>query len=413
MISRIESEFAKILSKFPNLKSKIKYLYLLLNSFFYKKNFYKTFNSDLNKVSNSASNTFFGYHDKSPESPDGTHTIFLAAKDTVDSPSSVVSVKVFLRNNLDNSELLCFETLAYNWQQGSRLMWLNNSKFIFNSFNKEQKILDSVIYNIKTHKMININYPVYDCFKDNFAISLDFTDISNTNKEYSYTNIISHNNYKKTIVYINLVDFSIQSLLKYNDIIEFESSLNIDEYKHEINHISISPFGNKFVFVHRWYNKKNGVRNSRLLLYDLKTKKLKTLLNYGMVSHFSWVNELQIVGFFNHPSFGNNFYNVNIDTLEINIISRKLISFGDGHPNILNNKMVFDSYPNRKGVQSLYLFDLQLNELTKLGDFHHPINFFGSSRCDLHPRFNYKGDKIFIDSVFSGKRSLYELKTYE
>ena len=43
------------------------------------------------------------------------------------------------------------------------------------------------------------------------------------------------------------------------------------------------------------------------------------------------------------------------------------------------------------------------------GSVFSPFKYDNNTRCDLHPRWNRKGDKICIDSIHEGKRGLYTL----
>ncbi|MBD3343020.1 MAG: NAD-dependent epimerase/dehydratase family protein, partial [Candidatus Lokiarchaeota archaeon] len=58
-----------------------------------------------------------------------------------------------------------------------------------------------------------------------------------------------------------------------------------------INHIDISPNGNKYAFLHRWtYEDK---QFHRLLVGDLSSGKLKNIISSSIVSHFYWKGDIR------------------------------------------------------------------------------------------------------------------------
>jgi hypothetical protein len=80
---------------------------------------------------------------------------------------------------------------------------------------------------------------------------------------------------------------------------------------------------------------------------------------------------------------------------------------GDGHPHYEHGLMIFDTYPDRTGMQSLFSYHIASDELNLLGQFRHSRGFYGETRCDLHPRLAGNGRYLFFDSVFSGRRQLH------
>ena len=90
------------------------------------------------------------------------------------------------------------------------------------------------------------------------------------------------------------------------------------------------------------------------------------------------------------------------------MLFEKLKLLGDGHLNY-GSKYVIDSYPDRSRMKSLYLFDLENDELQIVGQFLEPLKFYGISRCDLHPRWNLKKNKIYLDSTHTGIRKFYSI----
>ena len=129
-----------------------------------------------------------------------------------------------------------------------------------------------------------------------------------------------------------------------------------------------------------------------------------------MVSHCCWNGNNEIIGYLKDNSYGANYYKIDLISGIRKLLSKKLLKFGDGHPSVFNNKMIFDSYPDRARMKHLFIYDINKDTIQEIGQFYESIKYFGETRCDLHPKWNYKGNKIFIDSVHEGKRKLYEIK---
>ena len=61
-------------------------------------------------------------------------------------------------------------------------------------------------------------------------------------------------------------------------------------------------------------------------------------------------------------------------------------------------------------MKSLYMYDYETKDINKLGEFLESFDFYGETRCDLHPRFSFDGKKVFFDSVHEGERGLYMME---
>jgi hypothetical protein len=55
----------------------------------------------------------------------------------------------------------------------------------------------------------------------------------------------------------------------------------------------ISPKEKSFIFIHRYYH--NRQRFVRLMFSDYNS--LKVLLDFGMVSHYCWIDNINLLGF--------------------------------------------------------------------------------------------------------------------
>lgn len=115
----------------------------------------------------------------------------------------------------------------------------------------------------------------------------------------------------------------------------------------------------------------------------------------------------------------------------------------DGHPMTnpyYKNWCVNDTYPNSEGIRDLMLYNFESNNRIDLGhfrmiderpdmilenDFFKGTDMFrigdkeehaftrSGLHCDLHPRWNSTGEKIFFDSIHEGSRQLYSVNVKE
>ena len=82
----------------------------------------------------------------------------------------------------------------------------------------------------------------------------------------------------------------------------------------------------------------------------------------------------------------------------------------DGHPQLSNDGkyLVTDTYPNSNGFQKLILYNLEKNKSINVGEFRISENLINSGlKCDLHPRWNHKGNLLSFDSSHEGSRQSY------
>src|SRR5690606_29360356 len=71
--------------------------------------------------------TFFGYHDKSPESIDERYVIFHSSSMSTHKKPKGFSIQLKLYDRLSQkNKVVCDDIRAFNWQQGCRAHWLND-----------------------------------------------------------------------------------------------------------------------------------------------------------------------------------------------------------------------------------------------------------------------------------------------
>lgn len=394
-----EKRISNSLSRIPGLKTRIKKLYSFLNYSIYKKNYkYRSDHTVINSGS-SYSDSFFGYYDKSPVNISETHTVF----QMIDHDG----LEIILKDNITAKNTKSGTSSAFSLQQGSRLMWLNENEFIFNDSLNENYI--SRIYNALADSTRTVNMPVYDCFKDEFALSVNFTRLKATDSDYGYGKALAYKQLPCTdidgIFFVDLKQNTSKLLVSFENVFGLYEKFP-ENAKHCFNHIMISPDGKNFIFIHRWFV--SGKRSEALILSDISGN-TRILSDHGFVSHCCWNGNDEIIGYLEDPSHGRTFYRMDIHSGNTELLSQKLIGYGDGHPSVQGNRMLFDSYPDRSRMQHLYVYDMEKDKIDELGSFLSPMKFFGQNRCDLHPRWSPDGRSVYFDSVHEGIRQLYRM----
>ena len=241
-------------------------------------------------------------------------------------------------------------------------------------------------------------------------MGLNFNRLRDLRPDYGYRNLNENSDYidysKDGIYKVSLSRNSYTLLISLKELIDFEYLETMEDSKHKVNHIMISPNEKNFMFMHRWHH--SGLKYDRLLILDSSGDNLKIISDEGWISHCCWKDNDTVIGYLsNKGKLG--FYEINIINGKISQISKKLQNYGDGHPTFNKNKMLFDSYPNRSRNKHLYIYNFNSDDVINLAEFYESLYFNNESRCDLHPRFNFDFSAIYFDSVHSGKRKLYKL----
>ncbi|RFA30253.1 hypothetical protein CAI21_06450 [Alkalilimnicola ehrlichii] len=177
--------------------------------------------------------------------------------------------------------------------------------------------------------------------------------------------------------------------------------------EHKVNHVMFSPSGNRFIFVYRWFGSEG--KKSRLFLYERESGRVKLLLDEGMVSHYCWRTESEIIAYARGPA-GDGYYQLNVDTCVVQTFAAGLLNqFGDGHPSIspCGDYLITDTYPDRKRQQRLLLYCFSDGRVEEIGRFLLPLCFDGVGRIDLHPRWSPDGRAVSVDSGHDGVRGTY------
>lgn len=404
--SSFERYLARVLSRFPYLKKISKYLYTRVSFVRYRKKRNVYLNMPVEAILEDGQ-SFFGYYDKSPESGTGQILVHSTRQTTQKTPKHDIPIDVVLLCP-KKRELLRVATNAYNWQQGARLQWLTDDLFAFNDFDNGAYV-SRLFSATKLAQVAKFPLPIQDGWKDEFFLSINYERLNALRPDYGYRNkpLLSRSELENTdndgIWHCNMASSEsrlIISLKKLADDIDKEDAL------HKLNHVSISPDGSCFIFLHRYLIK--GRRHDRLCFSTVDGRHIKVLSDFGMVSHYCWLNPWELLCFLRGPNGQDGYWKIDVNNGNFSHLD-VCQGLGDGHPSCSGNLVVTDSYPNKSRMQDLVLFDHENLKEQHLGSFFHSFKFSDESRCDLHPRFSKNGKHIYFDSVFEGRRKLYRI----
>lgn len=405
---------ASILSATPGLKSFIKDLYININARKHKKNYkFKIVSDSIDQIDiieqeDVNIETFGGYYDKKNMNDSGLVLSHATHSSTLKLPSSKNNVEILLTDLKSKNTIVIDKTNSFNWQQGSRMFWLNQDKVIFNSLNKEATNYIAKVYSVNQQEFVaEYEMPVQESFQDKFFLSINYSRLLNMRADYGYRNLAE-------ISEKELKDYSNDGIWKIEmegdqktyllhslaEVMSVESKEIFEKCNHNVNHLMINPSGSAFMFIHRYYLGKR--RFDRLILSDYID--LTVILDDEYVSHCYWLDDERIIGYVQVDGI-KGYYIINVKTKEIHSCEEMTkLGYGDGHPSSYNNWVVFDSYPDKSRMQTLSLYNLETKEIIKLLEVYQSPKYKGETRCDLHPRFSTDGSYITFDSVFNNKR---------
>ncbi|MFI3096998.1 hypothetical protein [Streptococcus suis] len=417
----IEQVINQKLNKYPVIKKTLKRVYQL-GMYHLSPKINST--GDIVRVSpDDGFEYFFGYYDKCPWDETDRYILSLKVKETYKEVAPRTVAKIVIIDTLTGIVSEIGETRTWNTQQGCMLQWFGNSsnKIIFNDFRNGKYCSIVLELEFKQSEIRTISeklfpFPVYSVASDgSFALSLDFSRLHQLAPGYGYSNITEEKFVSLPVgTAIWKLDFAsgdVSEVLSYDNIVSFEFRKEMKNAVHKVNHIMISPDNKRFMFLHRWF--KGDRKYTRLLTCDVDGSDMYNLSDDDMVSHCFWRDNRSILAFENKKGFGTGYFLMQDKTSMFEQYWNE-IDF-DGHPSYSPNrdKIVFDSYPDKKRISSIRISDAynkSSSNLEVIAQVFSPFRYDNEFRCDLHPRWNRKGNVICFDSVFEGKRGLYIVK---
>lgn len=414
--NKIERVFAKTLSRFPYVKRMAKNVYSRIVYAVNRKKYSFKCSEKLKAFGGLHEESFFGYYDKSPCNSKGMMLLHKSDFPTKCKPRAAKPINVCLFVSDQEQPVWSSSTEAYNWQQGSRLHWLNDDLFIYNDFDCTTKRYIAKVVSADLRQAVKqFLFPVQDSFLTLFYLSINYRRLMALFPDYGYRNTEPLTPLELAsldddgIWRVEYETGSSTLLLTLAAICSFLPLPFFESGYHAVNHIMISPGGDKFIFIHRHLYR--GRRFDRLLLANSDGSNLRLLCDTGMISHCCWVDENTLLGYLRGPGGKDAYWLIDVSSGKFCPLAG-LEKFGDGHPYVVDGYCLTDTYPDKSRMQHLMLMNIGSGEVVSVGEFFHGFEYVGETRCDLHPRLaKYQGRyRAFFDSVFEGKRRFYELE---
>ncbi|MDC3141171.1 hypothetical protein OBA40_07450 [Alphaproteobacteria bacterium] len=293
---------------------------------------------------------------------------------------------------------------SYNWQQGCNPQWLSNNKIIYNDLDFSGKNVFAKTFDMKSNVEETFKYPIQTVLNENSYFSICYKKLTVLRIDYGYTQLKIENfeDIAQDNDYIKLVNIKKNKVSDLVDLNFFKNELSLKKIVgHKFNHIMLSFNKKHMCYIYRFF--KNNMRDSVLCITNIKTSKSYYVKKLSQVSHYCWLSDNEIL-IFATLSGKKSYYKYNI--LKEKIYHQKWLDFlPDGHPIFDGKRLVLDTYPDKNYYQNLYEGNIKSKKIKLIGSFFHNPLYYGSERCDLHPKFGSAGE-IYIDTIAFGKRNL-------
>ena len=385
---------------------------------------------------------WFGYYGKWQIDASGRFALGCKVNTFFRSPTPKDVLRVGLIDlHQDNRWREIGRSTAWGWQQSCMLQWVPGSdrEVIWNDHETEGFV--SRIHDIRTGKTRTLPRAIYTLSPTgDYALCVDFDRLQFFRPGYGYPAKQPASRHAKApddagIYRMDLKTGTSKLIISYAQIAKLTRPAgSVADNFHWFNHFLVNPSGTRFIFLNRsrpvaspdemsaWLKgpgKGAGFRGrwiTRALTADTLGGEIRPLNDSGLFSHFIWKGD-DIVTAWAIPDGGSaaGFFELPDGPGKPRQVG-KGIMIRDGHntyvPHTDNAWILNDTYPaGPEREQELYLFHTPTNRKVTLGRFHEPPKFRGEFRCDLHPRCDQQGDRVFFDSTHAhNKRQIYSVE---
>ncbi|MBI1301559.1 MAG: hypothetical protein GC137_07870 [Alphaproteobacteria bacterium] len=313
---------------------------------------------------------------------------------------------------------------AWGWQQSCMLQWIPGSdeEVIWNDREGDKHV--ARIYNIRTGTQRTLPNPVYALAPNGkYAVGTAFNRIQTLRPGYGYVGIPDPYKETKAPAQIGLYRMDLQTgettmLLSINEMAHLPHlGTDVSDNWHWFNHLLVSPNSERILFLHRWRPEilepqvmaRTGFV-TRMITADADGRNLYVADPSGFSSHFVWRDPKHIFVWTKPIDKESRFWLLEDQTENMSLVGEETMT-ANGHntyvPHTNNEWVLNDTYPDKNREITLYLYHIPSKRHIVLGKFYSPQEFVGEWRCDLHPRCDQQGRRVFFDSTHSGMRQMY------
>lgn len=365
---------------------------------------------------------FFGFHDVSPFSKDDAKLLANNAslEFKMPSPDDLLTVGYFdFANGMIGDYHILGHSSAWNFHKGCRLQWVDTNQVIYNTRVNNQLVSKKV-------NVVSLQEELYDFPIDTvssggtFATSLSYERVECLMPGYGYIDVIDGGFIDQKapqntgVFLVNLTTkertllFSIAQLAA--DIHTYPDN---KDYYHYITHTAFSRDERYVSCLHRYVALDDlDKRFTRLVIYDRLTQKIFTLPTEGMVSHYVWNGQSQIIAYCRiEGKECHTLFTIQEGTCTNYALQQPDVLNSDGHQSFVTDDcFITDTYPDKYRMAHIHLAHIGGNSV-RIASVYSPKAFqtrdmYNHIACDLHPRVSPSGKYICFDSPRSGKRAL-------
>ena len=400
-------------------------------------------------------NYLTGYYDKRVITPNGKKLCCIEVPFTDRLPNLndlSHSAKVTLFDLTTNRYEDIDSTLAWNFQQGCGLQFINDGRSLIYLDSKHGKVKTKIV-NLEDEQIKEIDHAYYSYSADmNGFVGINHERYSVFRPSYSYplNSNFKTRNYDPDdgIYFYDLSTKENKQIIKFRDLDGFRSPIDYRQSVNYLEHLTFSPDGMKFVFVHRFVTPEEQLY-SRLFLYDFASATLNLLHYSGRVTHFNWLDSEKVILWQGGNTLSQWIKNKQLvrkhikpilslykklvkanSEVGMNKVSRAISGdcYGvidvsskrlytsefaeimhDGHPSVAGeNTIISDTYPyGARNTIDLYSYNYKTKERNLLKQIPHPRSLnLTAMRCDAHPKVDEISRTITIDTFVSDARQV-------